>query len=66
MRRERERADERRVLLRLTGAGRALKSRAAKVPPRMVCATACDLDELNALTARLKTLRDRLSAAVAA
>jgi len=63
LRRVRDSADERRVVLLLTPAGRALKARAAKVPPKMMCATACDIDEINAFTARLKALRDRLSAA---
>ncbi len=61
----RDTADERRVLLRLTPAGRALKARAAKVPPQVACAANCSLDELAALTARLKQLRDEISAATA-
>lgn len=56
--RQRDTADERRVLLNLTPAGRGLKSRAAKVPPEVVCATACSLDELASLTRRLKKLRE--------
>jgi len=40
----RDTADERRVLLRLTAAGRALKARAAKVPPQVACAAGCSLD----------------------
>jgi DNA-binding MarR family transcriptional regulator len=58
----RDSADERRVLLRLTAAGRALKARAAKVPPQVVCAAGCSLDELAALTRRLKQLRDQIHA----
>jgi DNA-binding MarR family transcriptional regulator len=54
----RDSADERRVLLRLTPAGRALKARAAKVPPQVACASGCSLDELAALTRRLKELRN--------
>jgi DNA-binding MarR family transcriptional regulator len=56
----RDSADERRVLLRLTPAGRALKARALKVPAAVACAAGCPLDELAALTARLKTLRDQI------
>ena len=56
----RDSADERRVLLRLSAAGRALKARAAKVPAEVACAAGCALDELAALTARLKTLRDQI------
>jgi DNA-binding MarR family transcriptional regulator len=59
----RDSADERRVLLRLTPAGRALKARAATVPQQVACAAGCRLDELTALTARLKALRDQLAAA---
>ena len=60
--RERDSADERRVLLHLTPAGKALKLRAMKVPPQVACATSCSLEELNSLTARLKTLRNEIQA----
>jgi DNA-binding MarR family transcriptional regulator len=56
----RDSADERRVLLRLTAAGRALKSRATKVPPQVACASGCSLDELAALTRRIRQLRDEI------
>jgi DNA-binding MarR family transcriptional regulator len=56
----RDTADERRVLLRLTAAGRALKARAAKVPPQVACASGCSLDELAGLTRRLQSLRDEI------
>jgi DNA-binding MarR family transcriptional regulator len=56
----RDSADERRVLLRLTAAGRALKARAAKVPPQVACASGCSLDDLAALTRRIKQLRDEI------
>ena len=56
----RDSADERRVLLRLTAAGRSLKARAANVPAEVACAAGCPLDELTALTARLKRLRDQI------
>jgi DNA-binding MarR family transcriptional regulator len=58
--RERDSADERRVRVHLTPAGRALKLRAAKVPPQVLCATGCSLDEIAALTTRLKALRDEI------
>lgn len=58
--RQRDTADERRVLLLLTPAGRSLKNRAAKVPPQVLCAAGCSLDELAALTARIKQLRDEI------
>ena len=60
----RDSADERRVLLQLTREGRALKRRALAVPATVACASGCPLDELQSLTARLKTLRDQLAASV--
>jgi MarR family transcriptional regulator, organic hydroperoxide resistance regulator len=59
--RQRDTEDERRVLVRLTPAGRTLKARAAKVPPQVACATACSLDELALMTTRLQQLRDDLT-----
>jgi DNA-binding MarR family transcriptional regulator len=56
----RDATDERRVLLQLTRAGRALKRRALAVPAQVACASGCALDELSVLTARLKTLRDQI------
>jgi len=61
VRRLRDTADERRVLLQLTPVGRALKSRAMAVPESMACASGCALDELAALTARLKALRGQIT-----
>jgi DNA-binding MarR family transcriptional regulator len=56
----RDSADERRVLLRLTPAGRQLKALAARIPPEIALATGCKLDDLTDLMARLKQLRARL------
>jgi DNA-binding MarR family transcriptional regulator len=56
----RDAADERRVLLQLTPAGRRLKNRALAVPQAVACATACDLAEVSALATQLQQLRDRL------
>jgi MarR family transcriptional regulator, organic hydroperoxide resistance regulator len=64
VRRLRDTADERRVLLQLTPAGRALKSKAMAVPERIACASGCALDELAALTARLKALRGQITDSV--
>jgi len=61
----RDAADERRVLLQLTAAGRAMKAQAESVPRSVSCAAGCDLAELSQLTQRLKTLRDDLTQAVA-
>ncbi len=55
--RQRDVGDERRVLLLLTPAGRALRSRAAAVPVAIGKAVGCDLDELSRLTTRLHRLR---------
>jgi DNA-binding MarR family transcriptional regulator len=60
--RRRDSNDERRVLLHLTGEGRALKLRAARLPQQVVCAAQCGLDEIAALTARLQRLRDDIAA----
>ena len=56
----RDSTDERRVLLQLTTAGRALKTRAMAVPEAVACASGCALDELASLTSRLQTLRLQL------
>jgi MarR family transcriptional regulator, organic hydroperoxide resistance regulator len=60
----RDAADERRVLLQLTAAGRALRSRALQVPRSMARATGCELGELASLTARLQALRGTLTASL--
>jgi DNA-binding MarR family transcriptional regulator len=59
----RDAADERRVLLQLTPAGRALRTLAAAVPQAIACATACDLQQIGALAAQLHQLRRQLAAA---
>ena len=59
--RVRDTADERRVMLSLSSAGQALKSRASKLPETVACATGCELGELAALTARLNALRLQIS-----
>lgn len=57
----RDAADERRVLIRLTAEGRALRARASHVPGCVLQATQCDLAGAVALTRQLQTLRDRLT-----
>ncbi len=57
LQRLRDTADERRVLLQLSPAGRALKQQALAVPEAVACASGCELDELALLTQRLTTLR---------
>lgn len=58
----RDTADERRVLIQLSSAGRKLKARAAPIPGCMLEATQCSLDGLAALTRQVQQLRDRLRA----
>ncbi len=60
LQRQRDVADERRVLLNLTPAGRALREQAEAVPRAVACAAACELDEIAQLTRRLQDLRRRL------
>ncbi len=57
----RDTADERRVLLQLTPAGRALKARAKAVPVVVAQASGCELGELSELTARLQALRQQIT-----
>lgn len=54
--------DERRVLVRLTAAGRRLRSRAESIPSCIVEAAQCPLPELVQLTRQIQSLRDRLAA----
>jgi len=56
-------ADERRVHITLTAAGRRLKAKAASVPACLMAASECSIAELVGLTRQLQTLRDRIKAA---
>jgi DNA-binding MarR family transcriptional regulator len=56
-------ADERRVHVSLTAAGRRLKARAASVPACLMAASQCSVEELVALTQQIQQLRDRVKAA---
>jgi len=62
LQRQRDAADERRVLLRLSPAGRRLKAQALAVPQAVACASACDLQQIQQLTAQLTALRRQLNA----
>jgi DNA-binding MarR family transcriptional regulator len=53
-------ADERRVLIQLTAAGRKLKARAATIPACMLEAAQCSVAELGQLTRQVRALRERL------
>lgn len=55
-------ADERRVHLHLTAAGRKLKAKAARVPGCVLAASQCPVSELVQLTRQVRALRDRLAA----
>jgi DNA-binding MarR family transcriptional regulator len=57
-------ADERRVLIQLTAAGRRLKAKAAPIPACMLEAAQCSLAELGQLTRQVRALRERLTQAV--
>ena len=55
-------ADERRVHVRLTAAGRRLKARAAKIPGCILSAAQCSIPEIVSLTQQVQALRQRLTA----
>ncbi|MEA9752326.1 MarR family transcriptional regulator [Xanthomonas campestris pv. raphani] len=55
--------DERQVVITLTDAGRALRSKAGAVPEQVFCASACSLEELRQLKQELEKLRTSLGAA---
>ena len=59
--RQRDTADERRVLLQLSPAGRQLKRQAQAIPQAVACATAWDLQQIQRLSAQLTTLRQQLN-----
>jgi len=57
----RDTQDERRVLVRLSAAGRELKQRAARIPGCVLQASQCDVAEAMALTEQIQALRNRLA-----
>lgn len=59
--RDRDTTDERRVVVSLSDAGRALRKQAVGVPRKVACATQCSLDELADLTRRLQSLRGTIA-----
>ena len=59
--RERDAEDERRVLVRLTAAGRALKVEARRIPREIGRASGCELSEIMDLTRQLTAMRDALT-----
>lgn len=61
--RRRDATDERQVRIGLTEAGRSLKDQARTIPPEILAACGCSVDELVALKTALLALRDRLTGA---
>ena len=55
-------ADERRVHITLSPAGRKLKALAAKIPGCILTASQCSISELTTLTKQVQALRERLVA----
>lgn len=62
----RDTADERRLRVALSAAGRALRRRAQAMPQAVARASGCTLGELSELTAQLQGLRRRLADNLAA
>ena len=60
--RSRSAADERRVEIRLTGAGRDLRAAACRIPEEMAEATGLSLEEVGTLRGLLQRLNGALSA----
>jgi DNA-binding MarR family transcriptional regulator len=58
----RDAADERRVLITLTAAGRRLRAKAQRIPGCVMAATQCELPDIVQLTRRLQGLRSQLTA----
>ena len=63
--RERASDDERRVVVTLTLAGRALRRKAEGVPMQVACATGCKLSEISELTSQLQALRANVAGQLA-
>jgi len=59
--RERDADDERRVIVRLTAAGRQLKVPARRIPQEIGRASGCELSEIMDLTRQLTAVRDALT-----
>lgn len=64
VKRTRDTADERQVLIALTPQGQALREKARAVPQSILAASACSIAELSAMKNDLVALRDRLNAVV--
>jgi DNA-binding MarR family transcriptional regulator len=64
IKRTRDTADERQVLIALTPQGQSLREKARTVPQSILAASACSIAELSAMKNDLVALRDRLNAVV--
>ncbi|TSE37089.1 Organic hydroperoxide resistance transcriptional regulator [Tepidimonas fonticaldi] len=62
LQRVRDAADERRVRVRLTADGRALKARAQHIPGCVLAASGCSIGDVGTLTRQIRHLRERLLA----
>jgi len=62
IKRTRNTADERQVLIALTSLGQVLKEKARTVPQSILAASACSIAELSAMKNDLVALRERLNA----
>jgi len=58
--RSRAKSDERQVIIALTDAGRALKTKAQAIPAEMFCAIDCSKEQIESIKARLESLRANL------
>jgi DNA-binding MarR family transcriptional regulator len=58
----RDTADERRVHITLTAAGRKLKARARKIPGCVLAASQCSITDLISLTRQVQALKQHLAA----
>lgn len=61
VKRARAKADERQVIVTLTGQGQALREEAAKLMPQVLCATKCSVEEITGLRDQLVDLRKNLN-----
>ena len=62
--RSRDPQDERRVVIRLTDAARALKDAAAGIPACILGATGCDVQDVARLVGEIRAMRARLAGAI--